>query len=49
MIEALLLCRPSGRTAFADALLWAEARASRAALYSFDERFPETGIDLRRE
>jgi predicted nucleic acid-binding protein len=47
-IQALLLCRPSGRVSFADALTWAAARASRVGtVYSFDRRFPADGIELR--
>ena len=47
-IEALLLCRPSGRVAFADALIWAAARASGAeAVYTFDRRFPATDLERR--
>lgn len=49
VIEALLMCRPSGRVSFADALLRAAARSVReAAVYSFDERFPSDGITVRR-
>lgn len=45
LIEALLLCRPSGRVSFADALIWAEARAGGPPIvYAFDERFPALGI-----
>lgn len=48
--QALLLCRPSGRVSFADALLWAAARtAGAAAIYTFDERFPADGLAIRRE
>jgi predicted nucleic-acid-binding protein len=47
-IQALRLCRPSGRVNFADALLWAAARAATPArVWSFDERFPVEGIELR--
>ena len=49
VLQALLLCRPSGRVSFADALVWAAARSSRiAAIYSFDERFPGDGLEIRR-
>jgi predicted nucleic-acid-binding protein len=49
VLQALLMCKPSGRVSFADAMLWAVARsASAEAVYSFDERFPEDGVDLRR-
>jgi predicted nucleic acid-binding protein len=50
VIQGLLLCRPSARVSFADALLWAAARSGRVeAVYSFDERFPEGGVTVRRE
>jgi predicted nucleic acid-binding protein len=50
VIDALRLCRASGRVSIPDALLWAEARSSGAnAVYSFDELFPSDGIDVLRE
>ncbi|MBI3977057.1 MAG: PIN domain-containing protein [Chloroflexi bacterium] len=50
VIQGLLLCRPSGRVSFADALVWAAARSAHAGIvYSFDERFPADGIEVRRE
>ena len=50
VIQALLMCRPSKRVSFADAMVWAAARSSRAeAVYSFDERFPNEGIELKRD
>jgi predicted nucleic acid-binding protein len=49
-IQALELCRPSGRVSFADALLWAAARSAGATtIYTFDDRFPTDGLTLRRE
>ena len=49
-VQALLLCRPSGRVSFADAMLWAAARSRGASpVYSFDERFPSDGVEVRRE
>ncbi len=49
VMQALLLCRPSGRVSFADAMVWAAARSSGAKLvYSFDQRFPKDGIEVRR-
>lgn len=49
MLEALLLCRPSGQVSFADALVWAAARSqANAAVYSLDERFPDEGITVLR-
>lgn len=48
VIEALLFCLPSGRVSIADALLWAEARShTPAGVYSFDQRFPSEGIEVR--
>ncbi|HLE80540.1 MAG TPA: PIN domain-containing protein [Dehalococcoidia bacterium] len=49
VLQALLLCRPSGRVSFADALLWAAARSTNAkVVYSLDERFPADGVEVRR-
>jgi predicted nucleic-acid-binding protein len=48
-ITALLLCRPSGRVSFGDALIWAAARSTGPPeVYSFDQRFPSDGIVLHR-
>lgn len=48
VIEALLLCRPSGRVSFADALIWSAARSGGAdRIYSFDGQFPTTGVEVR--
>jgi predicted nucleic acid-binding protein len=48
VIDALLLCRPSGRVSFGDAMIWAVARsASPALVYSFDARFPSDAIEVR--
>ena len=47
VLRALLLCRPSGRVSFADALVWAAARSqAAAAVYSLDQRFPNEGITV---
>ena len=47
-LQALLMCRQSGRVSFADALIWAEARSAGSEIvYSFDERFPSDGLDVR--
>jgi len=46
-LQALLLCRPSGRVSFADALVWATARATTSPVYTFDQRFPGDGIEVR--
>lgn len=49
VIQALVLCRPSGRVAFADALVWAAAHsAGIATVYSFDIRFPSVGIHVQQ-
>ncbi|MDP2720108.1 MAG: PIN domain-containing protein [Dehalococcoidia bacterium] len=49
VLHALLLCRPSGRVSFADAMVWAAARsASNKAVYSLDERFPDVGLEVRQ-
>ena len=47
-IEALRRCRPSNRISFADALIWAAARADGAAVFTLDERFPNEGIAILR-
>ncbi len=48
VLQALLLCRPSGRLSFADAMVWAAARSSGVGVvYSVDERFPADGLDVR--
>lgn len=49
VVEALLLCRPSNRVNFGDAMIWAAIRCAQPAhLYSFDERFPPDSIEVRR-
>ena len=49
LLQALLLCRPSGRVSFADALIWAAARSTEGRfIYSLDERFPQEGVEVRR-
>lgn len=48
VLQALLLCRPSRRVSFADAMLWAAARSSgHPRVYTFDERFPAEGVTIR--
>ncbi|UCH26064.1 MAG: PIN domain-containing protein [Trueperaceae bacterium] len=48
-IRSLLMCRSSKRISFADASVWAATRSAGAdAVYTFDERFPTEGIELRR-
>ncbi|MEJ2262280.1 MAG: PIN domain-containing protein [Anaerolineales bacterium] len=49
VLQALLLCRPSGRVSYADALVWAAAQSTdEKIIYSFDERFPTDGVEVRR-
>ena len=49
LLQALLLCRPSGRISFADALVWAAAiETEDKIVYSLDARFPHDGIEIRR-
>ncbi len=46
-LQALLLCKPSGRVSFADAMVWAAARSSGSnVVYSLDERFPQDGVEV---
>ncbi len=49
VVKGLLLCRPSGRVSLPDALIWAAAVSGNgvATVYSFDERFPAEGVELR--
>jgi predicted nucleic acid-binding protein len=48
VIDALLMCRESGRVSFPDALVWAAARSSGIrVVYSLDRRFPSDGIEVR--
>lgn len=48
LLQALLLCRPSGRVSFADALIWAAAHSTAAkVVYSLDEKFPKDGIQVK--
>lgn len=49
VLQALLFCQPSGRVSFADALVWAAAQETdEKIVYSFDERFPADGVEVRR-
>lgn len=49
VLQGLMLCRPSGRVSFADALIWAAARSGGGrTVYSFDERFPGFELEVRR-
>ena len=48
VLQGLLMCRPSGRVSISDAVIWAAARSSgRNVVYSFDQRFPSDGIEVR--
>ena len=48
VVQGLLMCRPSGRVSFADAMLWAAARSSgNRVVYSLDRRFPQDGVEVR--
>ena len=48
-LQAMLLCKPSGRVSFADAMVWAAARSSGSkVVYSLDERFPDDGLEVSR-
>lgn len=50
IVHGLLLCRPSRRVSFSDAIIWASARAAGAkVIYSFDQRFPCDGLEIRQE
>ena len=49
VLRGLEMCRPSGRVSIADAMIWAAARTDRAsAIYTFDRRFPNQGIEIRQ-
>lgn len=48
ILQALLLCRRSGRVSYADAMLWAAARSTpEKVVYSLDEGFPSDGVEVR--
>jgi len=49
-LQGLLLCRPSNRVSFADAMIWAAARSMGiTTMYALDQRFPKEGLDVRRD
>ena len=49
VLQGLMMCRPSARISIADAMIWAAARSGGAsAIYTFDQRFPDEGIELRQ-
>jgi len=46
-VEALLLCRASGKVSYSDALLWSLARSSDApSVLTFDADFPCHGLEV---
>ncbi|MBI4312338.1 MAG: PIN domain-containing protein [Chloroflexi bacterium] len=48
IVQALLLCRPSHRVSFGDALIWAAARSGGIqVVYSLDDKFPRVGIEVK--
>ena len=48
VLQALFMCRASGRISIADSMIWAAARTSGGnVVYSFDARFPRDGIEVR--
>lgn len=50
VLQALLLCKQSGRVSFADAMVWAVARSSEdKVVYTLDTRFPDDSIEIRRD
>ncbi|MCH7714116.1 MAG: PIN domain-containing protein [Chloroflexi bacterium] len=49
VLQGLLMCRPSARVSFADALIWASARSAGADIvYSLDQHFPSDGLEVRQ-
>ena len=49
VLQALLLCRPSGRVSIADAMVWAAARSTgESTVYSFDQQFTTAGLQVRQ-
>ncbi|MBE0411149.1 MAG: PIN domain-containing protein [Anaerolineales bacterium] len=45
LLQALLLCRLSGRVSYADAIVWAQAQMTdEKTVYSLDNRFPQDGL-----
>jgi predicted nucleic acid-binding protein len=52
IVEAVSMCRGSGRVSCTDALLWATARSYQASsgtesrVYTFDKRFPDQDIEV---
>ena len=49
VLQGLMMCRPSARISIPDAMIWAAARSDGAtAIYTFDQRFPGEGIEIRQ-
>ena len=48
VVQALELCRASGRVSFADAMLWAQARHLNETVWTFDKNFPREGLQIQR-
>jgi predicted nucleic acid-binding protein len=46
VVQGLLLCRPSRHVSFGDALGWAAASEDSGTVYTFDRRFPSSGITV---
>lgn len=46
VITGLMMCRPSTRVSVVDALIWAAARTAGSTVFSFDRRFPSTGVTV---
>jgi predicted nucleic-acid-binding protein len=50
VLQALLLCRPSKKVSFGDAMIWAAANSVEGSVvYTLDERFPDEGLEAKRE
>jgi len=48
VLQALIMCGPSNRISFADAMLWASARSEgNSTVYTLDTRFPEDGLEVK--
>jgi predicted nucleic acid-binding protein len=49
VIQGLLLCKPSGRVSFADAMVWAAGSSTESrVVHSLDVRFPDYNLEIRR-
>ncbi len=45
VLRALMMCRPSRRVSFADALIWAAAGEA-GRVYTFDQHFPSEDLEV---